>query len=68
MIAIAMKHGAPLRFYVPYGDTLLAYGIRHLLANPHKLSRGNYFEALAGQQPRLHRVRQALRRRREPDD
>jgi hypothetical protein len=60
MIALAMKHDARLRFYVPYGDALLVYGIRHLLANPHKLSRGNYFEALTGLPPRLQHVRRAL--------
>jgi hypothetical protein len=60
MIALAMERDARFRFYVPYSDTLLAYGIRHVLANPHKLSRGNYFEALIGLRPRLHHVRQAL--------
>jgi proline dehydrogenase len=56
MLALARKFEVPVAFYVAYGDTLLAYGIRDLLTHPHKLTRGNYLEAFASPSARLARI------------
>jgi proline dehydrogenase len=56
MIRLAREHGAPFGFYVPYGDALLLYGIRHLLLNPHKLTRGNYLAAFRGVDSRVNEI------------
>jgi len=44
MISLSRQQRIPLRFYIPYGDTLLIYGIHHLLTNPHKFFRPGFLE------------------------
>jgi proline dehydrogenase len=55
-VSLAREVGVQPGFYVPYGSALLVYAIRHLLRNPHKLSRGNYAQALRGNSARLTRT------------
>ncbi len=56
LIALAREMGVPVGFYVPYGDTLLIYGIHHFLKNPHKLLRPNLLEIVASQKFKLARI------------
>ncbi len=39
MTALAVEMGVPVRFYIPYGNALLRYGIQYFLQNPQKLLR-----------------------------
>lgn len=41
MMSLSKELDIPLRFYVPYGDTLLVYGVIHILKYPNKLFRSN---------------------------
>ncbi len=59
-VEMANQLHVPVAFYVPYGGTLLLYGIRHLLSNPHKLGRGNYLECLMSLQSRLTKTIQMI--------
>jgi len=56
MMALAREMEVPVRFYVPYGDTLLIYVIRDLLTNPHKILRRSSFELLGRQETKLARI------------
>ena len=56
LMTLSREMGVPVAFYVPYGETLLVYAIRHLLANPHKLLRGNCLHSLAGKESKLARI------------
>ena len=56
MMALARELKVPLRFYVPYGDTLLIYVIRDLLTNPRKILRPSSFEILGSQETKLARI------------
>jgi proline dehydrogenase len=60
MLALSRETGVPLRFYVPYGDTLLIYVIRDLLYNPLKLLRRDSFELLGSQEAKVARIAAAL--------
>ena len=60
MLALSREMGVPLGFYVPYGDTLLIYVIRDLLANPSKLLRRDSLELLGSQKAKLARITEAL--------
>lgn len=41
MIRLSKEMNVPLRFYIPYGDTLLVYGALHFIKYPQKLLRSN---------------------------
>lgn len=56
MLALSKELAVPVRIYVPYGDTLLAYLVRDLLLNPHKLFRSNAAEVLGSQEAKLARI------------
>jgi proline dehydrogenase len=56
MMSLARELQVPVRFYVPYGDTLIVYMVRDLLANPHKVLRPNALELLATQETKLARI------------
>jgi proline dehydrogenase len=56
MMALARELDVPLRFYVPYGDTLIVYMIRDLLGNPHKILRPSSLELLASEERKLSRI------------
>lgn len=60
MMALARELQVPLRFYVPYGDTLLIYFIRDLLSNPHKLLRPDSYQILGSPERKLVRIIQSL--------
>jgi proline dehydrogenase len=60
MIALAREMHVPVRFYVPYGDTLTVYGIRYFLKNPFKLLRTDFTEVLAGYTSKLARIVKAM--------
>jgi proline dehydrogenase len=60
MIALSREMAVPVRFYVPYGDTLLLYGIRQFLTNPHKLLRPDFPEVVASQNSKLARITTSL--------
>lgn len=46
MVDLAKSLAVPLRFYIPYGETLLLYGIKHFVTNPKKLRRFHLRELL----------------------
>lgn len=56
MIALSREMGVPVRFYVPYGDTLLVYGIHSILANPQKLLRPGFLEVVSSHKSKLARI------------
>jgi len=56
MISLSRQEGIPLRFYVPYGDTLLVYGIHHLLTHPHKIFRPGILELFTSGKSKLARI------------
>jgi proline dehydrogenase len=56
MMALSRELGVPVRFYVPYGDTLIVYMIKDLLGNPHKALRPQALELLASQETKLARI------------
>ena len=56
MISLSRQQGIPLRFYVPYGDTLLVYGIHHLLTHPHKIFRPGFLELFTSGKSKLARI------------
>jgi hypothetical protein len=56
MISLCRQQGVPLGFYVPYGDTLLVYGIHHLLTHPHKIFRPGFLELFASSKLKLARI------------
>lgn len=60
MMALARELRVPVRFYVPYGETLLVYGTRHFLTNPHKLLRPGLLEVFSSQQSKLARIARSL--------
>jgi hypothetical protein len=41
---------------VPFGHTLLVYGIRHFLSHPHKLLRPGARELLSSHRSKVHRI------------
>lgn len=61
MLALSREMAVPVRYYVPYGDTLLIYGIRHFLANPHKLLRPNSLEVISSSRSKLATILRFLR-------
>ena len=56
MVVLSKETGVPVRVYVPYGDNLLLYGIRHFLTNPHKLLRFDFPELITGHKAKLERI------------
>jgi hypothetical protein len=56
LISLSRQQRIPLRFYVPYGDTLLIYGIHHLLTNPHKIFRPGILELCTSSKSKLARI------------
>lgn len=56
MIRLSKQLDIPVRFYVPYGDTLFVYGVRQFLTNPHKLLRPNLLEVFSNHQSKLSRI------------
>ena len=56
LLALAVEMGVPVRFYVPYGDALLIYGIRYFLRNPQKLLRPGFLEMFASFKSKLNRA------------
>lgn len=56
MMAMSWEMEVPVRFYVPYGDTLLIYLVRDLLTNPHKVLRRSAFEVLGSPKTKLARI------------
>jgi proline dehydrogenase len=62
MMALSRELQVPVRFYVPYGDTLLIYVIRDLLTNPQKILRPSSLEVLGSQETKLARIIAALPR------
>ncbi len=56
MLSLSNEMGVPVRFYVPYGDTLLVYGIRYFLENPRKFLGSNLWESVAGYKSKLGRI------------
>jgi proline dehydrogenase len=60
MLALARETGVPVRFYVPYGDTLIVYLVRDLLTNPLKLLRSDALELLGSPEVKLARITGAL--------
>jgi hypothetical protein len=60
MIGLSRETGVPIRFYVPFGDNLLIYGIRHFLTNPHKLLRSDFPETVASHKTKLRRIVSSL--------
>jgi len=56
MMALARELEVPVRFYVPFGDTLLIYVIRDLLANPHKVLRRSSYEIVGSLEKKLARI------------
>jgi len=56
MLALSKDLAVRVGVYVPYGDILTAYAIRHVLGHPHKLLRGSPRETLAGHRSRLARI------------
>ncbi|MGA7828359.1 MAG: hypothetical protein WCA04_11895 [Geobacteraceae bacterium] len=56
MTALAVEMGVPVRFYIPYGDALLRYGIKYFLQNPRKLLRPGLPELFAGFKSKLDRA------------
>jgi len=60
MILLSRQAKVPVRFYVPYGETLFLYGIRQFLANPHKLLRPIFPELFFGHKSKLSRIVSSL--------
>jgi proline dehydrogenase len=60
IMELATELEVPVRFYVPYGDTLLIYVIRDLLTNPHKILRRRSYQVLGSQETKLARIMAAL--------
>ncbi len=56
MIALSREMEVPVRFYVPYGDALLIYGIRFFLRNPRRLLRPGFLEMFVGFKSKLDKV------------
>lgn len=56
MMALSRELKVPVRFYVPYGDTLLIYLIRDLLTNPQKILTRSSLELLGSQEAKLARI------------
>lgn len=56
MTALSRELEVPVRFYIPYGDTLLIYVLRDLLANPHKILRRSSWEVLGKKETKLARI------------
>jgi proline dehydrogenase len=60
MIKLSREMAIPLRFYVPYGDTLLVYGIRHFITYPHKLFRPDSLQVISSSSSKLARILESL--------
>jgi proline dehydrogenase len=60
MIALSKEMHVPLRFYVPYGDTLLLYGIQHHLTTPYKFVRPDVMEVFGGHKAKLSKIINSL--------
>lgn len=60
MMALARELEVPVRFYVPFGDTLLIYMIRDLLTNPHKILRRSFPETVGSKEAKLARIIRSL--------
>lgn len=56
MMSLSRRESIPLRFYIPYGDTLLIYGIHHYLTHLHKIFRSGPWELFSSCESKLKRV------------
>jgi proline dehydrogenase len=56
MMALAREAAVPIRYYVPFGDTLLVYGIRHFLTHPRKLLRPGARGLLSSHRSKIERI------------
>lgn len=56
MISLSRQHRIPLRFYIPYGDSLFIYEIHHLLTHPHKILRDDPLELFSSCESKLKRI------------
>lgn len=56
MLALSRELEVPVRFYVPYGETLLIYVMRDLLTNPQKILRRSSYEVLGSVETKLARI------------
>ncbi len=65
MIDLAQRMGVSVRFYVPYSDALLIYGVRQFLTNPHKLLRPHLTELFASHNMKMLRTIGSLSTARE---
>ena len=60
MLSLSKETGVPITVYVPYGDSLLLYGIRHFLTNPHKLLKLDFPEIVASHKTKLEKIVSSL--------
>lgn len=60
MLSLARELAVPVRFYVPYGDTILMYGVQHLLTHPHKLLRPGSRDLIRGCRGKVADIIEAL--------
>ncbi|MBN1429728.1 MAG: hypothetical protein JXB07_15265 [Anaerolineae bacterium] len=56
MMVLSREMNVPVRIYVPYGENLLIYGMRHFLTHPYKLFRPGLLEAFSSRQSKLARI------------
>jgi hypothetical protein len=56
MLALSQEMRVPVRFYVPYGENLLIYGIQNFVKNPHKLLRPGLLEVFSGHKSKLAKI------------
>lgn len=56
MVQLARELGVPFGIYVPYGETLTVYAIRHLITHPKKLFRGSPRETFSSPRYKLARI------------
>jgi proline dehydrogenase len=56
MMTLSSEMDVPVRFYVPYGDTLLINGIRFFLNNPRKLLMPDIRQVITGYNAKLGKI------------
>jgi proline dehydrogenase len=56
MMALARETAVRIRYYVPFGNTLLVYGLRHFLTHPRKLLRPGAREIVASHRSKMERI------------
>ena len=56
VMALSRELQVPVRFYVPYGETLLIYLVRDLLTNPQKILRRGSYQVLGRVETKLARI------------